>query len=344
MNDAPTHGRPLSAAPTVTVLLPVYNAERFLRESVDSILSQTWRDFELLAIDDGSTDASLSILREYDDPRIRIIVNPRNLGLTATLNNGIRQARSDLVARMDADDIAVPARLEKQLQFLHASPQVALVGSWGYYVDENDRVLQKVTLPHSSVELRRELIHSNCFFHASVVFRRDAVLAVGGYDGEVAHAQDYDLWLRIAARYQVANIPDFLIRYRVHSGQISFTRLKAQHRAMKNSQRAMVAVWRAKGWLDHNRVSDGVWATLVGSGGSLGERYNSEADVYVRMGDMRQARRLALRAVLCSPLSSEYWLDVLALFLPTMFSPARLKKLRWFRHCATQAISRRRAR
>ncbi|MBI1920674.1 MAG: glycosyltransferase [Geobacter sp.] len=210
--------------PRVTVLMPVYNGERFLREAIDSILAQSFTDFELLIINDGSTDGSAGIIESYGDPRIRLVHNERNLGLVATLNRGIDLARGEYLARMDADDVSLPERLERQVTYLDAHPgvgvcavRVALIGSEGEARGEWDMDRQTT----SWQEIRACLPKSNCIAHPGVMARKD-LLARYRYRAEQLHAEDYDLWLRLCADgHKIGKIAEPLLRYRVHDESVT---------------------------------------------------------------------------------------------------------------------------
>jgi glycosyltransferase involved in cell wall biosynthesis len=198
-------------SPKITVLMPVYNAEQFLREAMDSILQQTFHDFEFLIIDDGSTDSSISIIQQYNDPRIRLLRNEKNLGISPTLNKGIELASSDLIARMDADDISYLDRLQKQYDYMMAHPDCALLSSWA-------RVIT-----HDKKFVRMEKYRSNFYYynltfecwmyHPTVLFRRRPVMDVGMYS--MPYSEDYDLFWKLSVNYEIGNLAEPLIDYRL---------------------------------------------------------------------------------------------------------------------------------
>lgn len=209
-----------SVQPRVSVILPAYKAERFVGEAVDSILGQTLTDFELIVIDDGSTDGTGTILAERaaGDPRVRLVSRP-NRGLTPTLNEGLAAARADYVAIMNADDVALPERLERQAAYLDAHPTVAAVGSQTRLILADGTAGPAVSLPQAPAEVRAFLTKASPLAHPAVMFRRAAVIAAGGYRPRIEPAEDYDLWLRLAERHDLANLPQVLLHYRVHGGQ-----------------------------------------------------------------------------------------------------------------------------
>ena len=202
--------------PAVTVLMPVYNGARYLREALESILAQTCTDFEFLVIDDGSTDGSPDLVAAYRDERIRLVRRERNMGLIATLNEGLQLARADLVARMDADDVAHPERLERQLAVLKAHPGLVLVGSDLEIIDAAGVPVGYEPKPVEDAGLKLALSVICAIAHPTVVFRRDAVLKVGGYREEFHAAEDYDLWTRLAGEGEFGNLPLPLLKYRIN--------------------------------------------------------------------------------------------------------------------------------
>jgi glycosyltransferase involved in cell wall biosynthesis len=215
--------------PRVSVVMAVRNGLPYLEQAVDSILAQTFTDFEFVIIDDGSTDATPEVLERYrrTDPRVRVY-RQENMGLTASLNRGRARARGEYLARMDSDDIAFRERLERQVEFLDRHPQVALVGSSVMRIDELGREIKWSACPTSHAEIIRALTEYNCFTHPSVMLRNDVLAAVGGYREAYRQGQDYDLWLRLAEGHELANLAEPLLYYRVYAGQVSFRDLEQQ--------------------------------------------------------------------------------------------------------------------
>lgn len=212
----------------VSVILPVYNAERFVGEAVASVLAQSLTEFELIILDDGSTDATPRVLAGLAsrDPRIRL-VSRENRGLTRSLNEGLEIAAGEYVAIMNADDVALSDRLAKQAAFLDAHPQIAAVGSQTRLFGGERCRGPSTRLPQSPGAVRAFLAKASPLAHPSVMLRRSAVLAIGGYRPQMQPAEDYDLWLRLAERADLANLPDVLLEYRVHSGQSTATACEA---------------------------------------------------------------------------------------------------------------------
>jgi len=211
--------------PSVSVLMPVYNGERYLAAAMESILAQTFGDIEFLIVDDGSADATPAILAGYAarDARVRVLRNPSNIGLVASLNRGLEEARAPLVARMDADDIARPERLARQVAFLRDNPDHGLVGTWAEIWVEDEKSPRAHRHPASNALLRTLLLFNNPFVHSSVMFRADMARELGGYAvGRTgSFTEDYEFWSRIARVRKVANIPLFLQVYREQAGSVT---------------------------------------------------------------------------------------------------------------------------
>ncbi len=212
-----------SKNPKVTVLMPVYNGEKYLRESIESILNQTFRDFEFLIINDGSTDKSREIITSFHDPRIRLIDNPANIGLIKSLNFGLKLAKRELIARQDADDISYPTRLEQQVKFLGSHQKVVLLGTSAQVIDDNGNPLNTILrMPVGLLAIHWYLMFQNPFLHSSVTYRNDIVWEnMGGYNELFLHCEDYELFSRVAQAYPVENLPDILLNYRMHQDSIT---------------------------------------------------------------------------------------------------------------------------
>lgn len=203
----------------ITVLMPVYNGADYIDEAIDSILNQTFEDFELLVIDDGSTDSSANLVAALNDVRIRLLRQPQNLGLVAALNRGLDEARGEYVARMDADDISLPQRFEKQLAFLDAHPEVGACGSWMESFSSTEKVTWTAPVDHDEIFCR--LLFESVLYHPTVVFRRNMFEQYGlRYDPDYPCAEDYELWCRCARYFQLANLGEVLLHYRLHSESI----------------------------------------------------------------------------------------------------------------------------
>lgn len=210
--------------PKVTVLMSVYNGERYLREAIESILAQTFDDFELLIVNDGSTDSTREIILSYEDPRIRLVDNECNLGLTRSLNKGWELAQGEFIARQDADDISEPERLTKQVTFLDTNPDVALVGTWHREIDAQGNLLGEWELPCTWTQIRWSLLFFTPFVHSSVMLRKSLILKeIGWYNEALSYSQDYELWLRVARHMPVASLDRRLVRTRINPRSMTAT-------------------------------------------------------------------------------------------------------------------------
>jgi len=211
----------MSSMPAVSVLMPVRDSERFVAEAVESVLSGTFADLELLVLDDGSTDSTPQILERLAAADPRLVIHRREPGrnLAEVLNVAAELSRGALIARLDADDVSLPDRLQLQTEFLAANPEVALLGGQALLIDESGREFGRAEYPTSDAELQAALRERNPFVHSAMTMRREAFEAVGGYRANFDHAEDLDLWLRLAAGRQIANLPGPVVKYRIHGGQ-----------------------------------------------------------------------------------------------------------------------------
>lgn len=226
--------------PVVSVIMPVRNGARWLGIAIDSLLAQTVPDLEILIVDDGSTDATPAILEGYAgrDSRIRVIRQDA-LGLVAALNRGLEEARAPLIARLDADDSAMPERLQRQLAYMQANTRIGLLGSWAQKIDAAGQSigwLKPVTDPEALAGL---ILRTNPMIHSTVMMRRDLIRRLGGYREAFRGAEDYDLWLRVSEVASVANLPECLIQYRWHSDNVSSRQSMRQAFSVRLAQRSM---------------------------------------------------------------------------------------------------------
>jgi hypothetical protein len=204
--------------------MTVYNGETHLREAIDSILRQSFGNFDFLIINDGSTDHTRELILSYDDPRIRLVDNERQLGQTRSLNRGLKLAEGELIARQDADDISEPERLERQVAFMKRRDEVALLGTWYRKIDGDGVVIGNRELPCSWTQIRWSLLFICPFVHSSVMLRKSVLVEqIGFYDEAFAYAQDYELWSRIARRFSVANLAEYLVKYRTTAESMTST-------------------------------------------------------------------------------------------------------------------------
>jgi glycosyltransferase involved in cell wall biosynthesis len=215
--------------PAVSVVMPVRDAARYLYEAIESILCQTFEDFELLVVDDGSSDASPEILGAFQsrDPRVRVRQRQPE-GLVAALNHGCSLARGQFIARMDADDVASAERLERQIEFFADHPEVALLGTGHTEIDDEGTVLGTTVYPTDVEAVSSRLLTKNCIAHPTVMFSRAVFEQVGGYRSAVVQAEDYDLWLRFGDRHAIANLEQPLLAYRMHPASVSVNNRRQQ--------------------------------------------------------------------------------------------------------------------
>ncbi|MFD2247978.1 glycosyltransferase family 2 protein [Pontibacter ruber] len=218
--------------PGLTVLMPVYNAERFLREAIDSILQQTYKDFDFLLIDDGSTDSSVTIIQSYQDPRIRFYQNEKNLGISATLNKGIELAETDYIARMDADDVSYPDRLEKQLHYLQTNPDCAMVSSFARIIDEGGQFVRQDRM--KSEHFYYNLTFICWIYHPTVMYRKDSVKEVGMYTA--TYSEDFELFWQLSRRYRIHTLPATLLDYRETSQSLHQVLKKEEYEQAQQAQ------------------------------------------------------------------------------------------------------------
>ena len=215
----------VNSMPKITVLMPVYNCELYIREAIDSILNQTLTDFEFLIIDDASTDKTVEVIKTYNEGRIKLVVKPSNTGYTNSLNYGLQVAKGEYIARMDGDDISFSERFAKQVAFLDANPDVVLCGSWFSIIDSG--TVKK--LPENNEAIKLALLRGNCIAHPSVMMRKQILNELSVvYDVSKEPAEDYDLWVRLLSLGKLHNLQEALLNYRMHSTQVSHKRAEEQ--------------------------------------------------------------------------------------------------------------------
>lgn len=214
----------------ISIIMSVYNAEKYLELAILSIIHQTYPDWELIIINDNSDDKSYEIMNLYAerDPRIKIINNLRNLGLTKSLNIGIDCAKGEYIARLDADDIADPTRLEKQVNYFRDYPEMVLVGTGGSIIDKNGEVLNTIKVVKNRYLIKKLLLYGNLFIHSSLMIKKEALIEVGKYRSKFIHSQDYDLVLRLTERYIVGNIPENLTHWRLSETNLTVSKFLLQ--------------------------------------------------------------------------------------------------------------------
>jgi len=278
--------------PRVSVLMPVYNADRYLREAIESILGQTYRDFEFIIVDDGSTDGSLRIIEDYASrhPRIRVLSRP-NTGIVGALNDGLAICGGEYIARMDADDVARPERIDRQVAFLQENRDVLAVGSHASMIDADGDPLGVLHTPLGHEEIDRQMLTGvGALAHPTVVMRRDSVVALGGYREGFCAAEDLDFFLRLSECGRLANLPDCLLTYRVLPNGISQSRSRQQ---AESSARAVEAAARRRGW-DTSELA-------------LVTRPNEFNETHLACGLVQVARKAGFRRTAWKHLARVFW-------------------------------------
>ncbi|MFQ6113124.1 MAG: glycosyltransferase family 2 protein [bacterium] len=228
--------------PKVSVILPVYNEEKWVSSAINSILNQTLADFEFLIINDGSQDNTEEVVRSFSDSRIKLINNEKNLGLAQALNKGLFMALSSYIARIDADDLALPTRLEKQVKFLEENPEVAVLGTAAYHNDEIRKEKFIRIPPTDDHEIKSEMVKYVPLEHSSIMARTSVLKEMGGYDDHYDDIEDLELWIRIGRENKLANLSEPLIIRNLRPDSFWFSNYSAVARQLKFSRVAKKAI------------------------------------------------------------------------------------------------------
>jgi glycosyltransferase involved in cell wall biosynthesis len=295
----------MDRTPVISVLMSVYNAERYLRPALDSILAQSFGEFEFIIIDDGSSDRSPQVLREYAgrDPRIRLTVRP-NRGLTRTLNEAIELAYGEFLARMDCDDVALPDRFERQVAALRADPSLVCVGGAFELIDGKGRLLTRLRPPTDDTTIQQLLLKGHtAICHPAAMMRRDAVAKVGGYDLYFKTTQDLDLWLRLGEVGRLGNVPEVVLKFRQHESSVSETKREEQRRF---GREAVERAWKRRGITDGVFEADEPWRP--GKDRASRHRYALRYGWWgFNSGTRNTALAYGLKAVSIQPLNAGGW-------------------------------------
>lgn len=291
----------------LSVLMSVYNGNRYLPDAIEGILGQTFGDFEFLVVNDGSTDDTAQILALYDDPRITVLENERNMGLAASLNRGLGVARGQYIARQDADDVSHPERLGKQVAFLDAHPKIGVVATTTEWTDHKGNIARVWRQPTHNADIQEALLKYCCVIHGSTMYRQRAIHELSGYDEEMRTAQDYDLWLRLSETWDLACLPQVLYKYRWHRDMASARREREQKRNAEMAvERAIRRRLRYASWILGGRSDDVPERLRRMARRRLAQRY-----VWWSAGARGHSRNLALWfliiALLLDPLGPEIW-------------------------------------
>ena len=293
-----------AGSPRVSVVMPVYNGEPFIAESVRSVLASELADLELLVLDDGSTDRSVAVAREAaaGDARLRIVSLPHG-GVAAARNAGLREARAPLIANLDADDVMLPQRLTKQLAFLDAHPEYVAIGSRALVIDAHG-IPKRVGVrlfTHEEIDRAHMEGRGGAVWNPTMTFRKDVALRVGGYlDGLHTTGEDHDLWLRMAEVGRLANLPDVLVRYRIHGRNVSLSSADRERRLAVTLETLGRAFAR-------RGITDRTPAKIAAPAAGLAERLRDAALLRFFSGERGRAMLLALPACVLQPTSPATW-------------------------------------
>jgi glycosyltransferase involved in cell wall biosynthesis len=290
------------STPDISVLMPVYNNADYLREAVQSILDQTYSNFEFLIIDDGSKDASPEILADFAkaDDRVKVITQ-ENQGYAQALNNAVDLARASLLARMDADDIAYPDRFAIQVAYLEEHPECVACGGRTLFIDNEGRPIREWSTEqtHEEIDAAHLAGHGGILVHPAAMMRRSAVIAVGKYRTEYLYAEDLDFFLRMAENGRVSNVPELVLQYRQHFASIGYSRTEAQKKA---AQKALRDAYERRGL----KISDELAVD--------GVAVDSQCDTFrkwswwaLQAGHVETARFYAAKSLKIEPWSVESW-------------------------------------
>jgi len=307
--------------PGISVVMSVYNGERFLRQAVDSIFNQTFSDFEFIVVDDGSTDGTAEILSSYARADSRLcVVTQENRGLVKSLNRAIGMARGEYIARMDADDISMPERLAIQVRWLDAHPQIAVLGTRYDEIDESGRVIRRGNRYAGSTLVERALLQGNSsvFCHGSVMFRRTCFEHIGGYREQFKNAaEDYDLWLRMAERYELDNIVETLYQHRLRLDSVSFEYFLQYQRG---AAFALECARRRRSGLSEPPFPP---VDLPPSRREMGEYHLRMGTVFLQFGHVKKARAELRKAIEQFPSNPYPWI----LWLGSLLGSSVMRRL-----------------
>lgn len=289
----------------LSVIMSVHNGQEYLRDAIDSILGQTYKDFELVVANDGSNDGTAGILEEYccKDGRIKVITQER-IGLTSSLNKMIGISEGEVIARHDADDISHPERFSRQMAVIDGDPDLMLVGTGAYYVSDKGVIIGEEKVPADPGVIKSRIIKRNCFFHGSVMMRKSCLKVLGGYHEEFRFAQDYDLFLRIAGKYKTANLPEPLYYYRMHAKSISGNKAYEQKKSALIAQKAATSTVKSGNLAWSRDVYDRIdrklswpyYRRLIKS-----DMFLDEAKCYLMVGERKMAVGSVWRAFVTFP-------------------------------------------
>lgn len=288
--------------PLISVIIATYNREAFVAEAIDSVLAQTWPNFEILVVDDGSTDDTQSVLARYrDDPRITLIYQ-ENQKRAAAFNNALQYAKGEFIGILDSDNRWLPHRLAREMEVFEAHPEVDIVYANNITIDEKGRETTRMTMRRYSGYITRELWRDNCVSINTTLVRRKCFDEMGGMDPSCKRSDDYELWLRFSTRYRFLHIPEYVAEYRVMTDQLSTdkrARFAAGERILSNFQK------RYPNAMTEAEFRQG-WAAF----------YTRKARYFASVGDRREAVSAIAKALRYRPLSTITWRGLARVILP----------------------------
>jgi glycosyltransferase involved in cell wall biosynthesis len=303
-------------SPAISVVMPVFNVAPFVAQALGSILGQTFRDIEVIVIDDGSADGTVAEVRRMADPRVHLVEFPSNRGVVAALNEGLDRARGRFLARMDGDDISHPKRLARQLAFLNRHRSIGICGTgWSFFGARGgtDRYRS------GSAELKAELLFGSPFSHPTILARRDLLERNQiRYDPAYEAAEDYELWARLARFTELANLPQILFHQRIHPGSVSHVQRPRQEAAARQVRRDLLGwvgldAWPRQVAADdemtgiHERI---VRASIAGAGAGYGPRFLAEADAWLQQVIEANRRSLCFDPDGLSRVIQKHWYKI----------------------------------
>lgn len=319
--------------PRVSVVMAVFNGEKYLSEAVDSILKQSFTDFEFIIINDGSTDNTKDILGKYHDERIVVIHFKKNMGIAKARNYGLEIAKGKDIAVMDSDDISLPNRLEMQVNFLDNHPDIGVVGSAFYRIIENGEILGKDSCLAESEDLKNALLKENQFCHGSTMIRRECFEKVGKYREEFKYSLDYDLWLRVSEHFKMTNIEEPLYMWRINFDGITVAK-KVEQEKYTFLARRLAKERRTSG---QDSLSHPYQKILEEDQKQLGTKYLKNKQLYhyyfqrgkalMMQGSLKEARQQYYYAVRHFPFYPRGWIYLFMTFLGKMIT-GKLRELR----------------
>lgn len=248
-------------SPKITVFMAAFNSADYISDSIQSILDQTFHDFELLIVNDGSTDRTIEVVETFRDDRIRLIHNDKNRGLTYTRNVAMTAARAEFIAILDSDDIAAKNRLELQYDFFQQNPTYALCGGHGTIINKKGQAIENdaLTVPVGADKIKMTLLFENTFINSSVMYKTSVLKELGGYQ-DYAPAEDYELFVRMAEKYPVGNLEEILVKYRIHENNISELKVEVAKLKLKEIKRNQLSYLNIP---DHLHMGDLLFSILM---------------------------------------------------------------------------------